>query len=107
MNNGKHPKGFKAVYLCSRGWRTSNTIHSEPRKSRYHSEVSETEIVPSRWSGVTTTGALLSGNGESATDGQKLGCFYCQRNDHWSDQGETYPPVESRKAKIKETALFA
>ena len=55
----------------------------------------------SKWSGVTTTGALLSGNEESATDRQSRGCFYCQRKDHWSDQCKTYPTVESRKAKIK------
>ena len=40
----------------------------------------------SKWSGATTTGALLSGNEESATDSQASGCFYCQRKDHWSDQ---------------------
>ena len=55
----------------------------------------------SKWSGVITTGALLSGNEESATDSQTRGCFYCQRKDHWSDQCKTYPTVESRKAKIK------
>ena len=54
-----------------------------------------------KWSGVTTTGALLSGNEESATDSQPRGCFYCQRKDHSSDQCKTYPTVESRKAKIK------
>ena len=54
-----------------------------------------------KWSGVTTTGALLSGHEESSTEGQTLGCFYCQRKDHWSDQCKTYPTVESRKAKIK------
>ena len=40
----------------------------------------------SKWFGATTTGALLSGNEESATDSQTRGCFLCQRKDHWSDQ---------------------
>ena len=55
----------------------------------------------SKWSGATTTGALLSGNKESATDSQTRGGFYCQRKDHWSNQCQTYPTIESRKAKSK------
>lgn len=54
-----------------------------------------------KWSGVTTTGALLSGHEESSTEGQTLGCFYCQRKDHWSEQCKMYATVESRKAKNK------
>ena len=60
----------------------------------------------SKWSGVTTTGALLSGNEESATDSRTRGCFYCQRKDHWSDQCKTYPTIESGKAKIKGNCLI-
>ena len=60
----------------------------------------------SKWSGVTTTGTLFSGNEESATDGQTVGCFYCQRKDHWNDRCKTYPTVESRKAKIKRNCFI-
>ena len=55
----------------------------------------------SKWSGTTTTGALLSGGEKSAIDGQTRGYFYCQRKDYWSDQCKTYPTVKSTKAKIK------
>lgn len=30
VDSGKHPKGIKAVHLCSRSWRRSNTSDSEP-----------------------------------------------------------------------------
>ena len=77
------------VIQCPEGQET--TVKSRKQKA----------FQSSKWSGVTTTGALLSGNEESATDSQTRGCFYHQRKDHWSDQCKTYPSVESRKAKIK------
>ena len=59
------------------------------------------KLFSSKWSGAKTTGALLSGNEETARVSQTRGCFYCQRKDHWSDQCKAYPTIESRKAKIK------
>ena len=45
VDSGKHSNGIKAVQLCSRSWRTSNTSDSRPLESRYRSQVSDTEIV--------------------------------------------------------------
>ena len=55
----------------------------------------------SKWFGVITTGTLLSGNEESATDGQTRDCFYCQGKDHRNDLCKTFTLVEARKEKIK------
>ena len=95
-------------YICAQevGERQTQLIQS-PESQDTTVKSQKQKSFPSRWSGVTTTGALLSGNEESATNGQTLGCFYCQRRDHWSDQRKTYPTVESRKEKSKETALLA
>ena len=94
-------KAFKR-YICAQevGERQTQLIQS-PESQDTTVKSQKQKSFPSRWSGVTTTGALLSGNEESATNGQTLGCFYCQRKDLWSDQRKTYPTVESRKAKIK------
>ena len=91
-------------YICAQevGERQTQVIQSpEALKEETAVKSQKQKAFSSKWSGVTTTGALLSGNEESATDSQQRGCFYCQRKDHWSDQCKTYPTVESRKAKIK------
>ena len=89
-------------YICVSevGERQTQLIHSpesQDTTARSQKQIS----FSSKWSGVTTTGTLISGNEESATDGQTMGCFYCQRKDQSNDQCKTYPTVESRKAKTK------
>ena len=94
-------KAFKR-YICAQEVRERQTQLIQSPESQDTTEKSQKQkSFSSKWSGVTTTGALLSGNEESATNGQTMGCFYCQRKDHWSDQCKAYPTVESRKAKIK------
>lgn len=91
-------------YICAQevGERQTRVIQSpEALKEETAVKSQKQKAFSSKWPGVTTTGALLSGNEESATDSQPRGCFYCQRKDHWSNQRKTYPTVESRKAKIK------
>ena len=94
-------------YICAQevGERQTQLIESpESQDTTVRSQKHKSS--PSRWSGITTTDALLSGNKESATDGQTMGSFYCHRKDHWSDQCKTYPTVESRKAKIKRNCFI-
>ena len=92
-------KAFKR-YICAQevGERQTQLIQI-PESQDTTVKSQKQKSFSSKWSGVTTTGALL--NEESATNGQTMGCFYCQRKDHWSDQCKAYPTVESRKAKIK------
>ena len=89
-------------YICAQevGERQTQLIQS-PESQDTTVKSQKQKSFPSGWAGITTTGALLSGNEESATDGQTMGCFYCHRKDHWSDQCKTFPTVESRKAKNK------
>ena len=49
---------------------------------------------------MTTTGGLLSGNDDLVTGGKKLVCFYCHQ-DHWRDECNSFPTLQSRKKKIK------
>ena len=89
-------------YICAQevGERQTQVIQS-PESQDTAVKSQKQKSFSSKWSGATTTGALLSGNEEAARDSQTRGCFYCQRKDHWSDQCKTYPTVESRTAKIK------
>ena len=89
-------------YICAQevGERQTQVIQS-PEGQETAVKSQKQKAFSSKCPGVTTTGALLSGNEESATDSQTRGCFNRQRKDHWSDQCKTHPTVESRKAKIK------
>jgi len=94
-------KAFKR-YVCAQEVGERQTpLFQSPEDQNTKVKSQNQKSLFAKWSGVTTTGALLSGHEESSTEGQTLGCFYCQRKDHWSDQCKTYPTVESRKAKIK------
>ncbi|KAK2561806.1 hypothetical protein P5673_015192 [Acropora cervicornis] len=94
-------------YICAQevGERQTQVIQStESQDTAVKSQ--KQKSFSSKWSGATTTGALLSGNEEASRDSQTRGCFYCQRKDHWSDQCKTYPTVSQERQKSKETAIF-
>ena len=93
-------KAFKR-YICAQeaGGRMTELTHSTEAQETTNKSPQQKLFSP-KWSGVTTTGALLSGNEEPVNGGQRLVCFYCQK-EHWCDECKTYPTLQSRKEKIK------
>ena len=81
-------------YICAQvvGERQTQVIQSREGQDNAVKSLKQKSF-SSKWSGVTATGVLLSGNKESATDSQLRGCFLLLL----SNKGT----VESRKAKIK------
>ena len=89
-------------YICAQEVGERQTqVNQSPEGQDTAVKSQKQKLFSSKWSGAKTTGALHSGNEESARVSQTRGYFYCQRKDHWSDQCKTYPTVESRTAKIK------
>ena len=72
-------KAFKR-YICAQEVRERQTqLIQSPESQDTTVKSQKQKSFSSKWSGVTTTCALLSGNEESATNGQTMGCFYCQK----------------------------
>ena len=95
-------------YICAQevGERQTQVIQS-PEGQDTAVKPQKQKLFSSQWSGVTITGALLSGNEESTNDTQSRGCFYCQRKDHWSDQCKTYSIVAlGKKGKNHRKLLY-
>ena len=60
----------------------------------------------SKWSGVTATGALISGNEVSATDSQTRGCFSVKERITGVTSAKRIQLLSQERQKSKETALF-
>ena len=91
-------KAFKR-YICAQeaGGRQAELTRSAEAQETAKRIPQQKLFFPKRRE-VTTTGALLPGNDDPVTGGQKLVCYYCQQ-DHWSDECNAFPTPQSRKKK--------
>ena len=102
-------KAFKR-YICAQeaGGRQAE-LNRSAEAQETTKRFPQQKLFSPKWSGVTTTGALLSEMMDfSVTGGKRLVCFYCQQ-DHWSDECKTrsFQLFNQEKRKSKETASSA